>query len=367
MIVVALVAAFVDLHRRPAPGPTKRMQPVVAAPQPPRVRVSQPRAATGQSQATDRRGREADKPSQIPSKGWKDVFFRVKREVSEDNVSIVAAGVAFYGLMALAPAIAALVSIYSLFVSPADIQSHFQGLTGLMPEQARQLLLDQVERIASAPSSGLTFAAVGSLLLTLLSAMKGSKALITAANIAYDEEEKRGFIKLNIAAFSLTVGSILFVLVALGLIAGFPVVVDYLPLPESIRVLLSLLRWPFLAVLLVLGLALFYRYAPHRSTAKWRWVTWGSVFSTVFWIVGSVLFSVYVAKFASYNESYGSLGAVVVLLMWFFVSAFVVILGAEINAEMEHQTARDSTTGTASPIGERGAYVADTVGEAKPG
>lgn len=308
------------------------------------------------------RGRDAAKPSELPASGWKDILTRVKNEVSEDNVSIVAAGVAFYGLMALAPAIAALVSIYGMFASPASIQSHFSNLVGVMPEDARQLLLDQITRIATSSETNLSIAAAGALLLALLSAMKGSKALITAANIAYDERERRGFIKLNAAAFSLTVASVVFVIVALAFIAGFPVVVQQIPLPASVQTGISLLRWPVLGLLLILGLAGFYRYAANRHEPKWRWVTWGSVASTVLWIIGSILFSFYVSRFGSYNETYGSLGAVVILLMWFYLSAYVVLLGAELNSEMEHQTARDSTTGPSAPMGGRGAYVADTLG-----
>ncbi len=325
------------------------------------------RAAPQAQSAHSDRGRSATAPSQIPAAGWKDVLSRVKSEMGEDNVSIVAAGVAFYGLMALAPAIAALVSIYGLFVSPSDIQSQFSNLAGIMPEGARQLLIDQVARIAATSDTNLTITAAGSLLLALLSSMKGAKALITAANIAYDEREHRGFVKLNVAALLLTLGATLFVILALALIAGFPIVIGHLPLPQGVKSMLSLLRWPVMAVLLIVGLAVVYRYAPHREDPKWRWVTWGSVLSAVLWIIGSILFSLYVSKFASYNETYGSLSAVVVLLMWFYLSAYIVLLGAELNSEMEHQTARDSTTGGSAPLGQRGAYVADTVGESKQG
>lgn len=310
-------------------------------------------------------GRDADKPSEIPTDGWKDVLYRVKNEITEDNVSLIAAGVAFYGLMALAPAIAAMVSIYGLFVTPDAMQSQMQNLTRFMPADASQLVLDQVTRITSASQANLSIAAIGSLLLALLSAMKGSKALITAANITYDEQERRGFLKLNLAALGLTVGAVLFVIVALVLIAAFPVIIDHLPVPAGIQSILSLGRWPLLGLLLILGLAAFYRYAPNRSEPKWRWVSWGSVLGMVLWLVGSILFSLYVSNFASYNETYGSLGAVVVLLMWFYLSAFVVLLGAEVNSEMEHQTARDSTVGEEAPLGSRGAYVADTIGESR--
>lgn len=352
VLSLSMLAWFVRKHTRASPQARSRHQ-------------SRPDQSTINQEESHTMGRDANKPSEITAEGWKDVLFRVKKEINEDNVSLVAAGVAFYGLMALAPAIAALVSIYGLFVPPQDMHSQMANLAQFMPADARQLILDQITRIASASDTNLSIAAVGSLLLALLSAMKGAKALITAANITYDEKEKRGFVKLNLAAFALTIGSILFVIVALVLIAGFPIVVDYLPVPDGIQSVLSLTRWPVLGVLLILGLAAFYRYAPNRNEPKWRWVTWGSVLGMVLWLVGSILFSLYVSNFASYNETYGSLGAVVVLLMWFYLSAFVVLLGAEVNSEMEHQTARDSTVGEEAPMGQRGAYVADTVGESR--
>lgn len=312
-----------------------------------------------------RRGRDADKPAQIPLAGWKDVLYRIKDEMSEDNISVVSAGVAFYGLLALIPALAALASIYGLVVSPSAVQSQFANLIGIIPEASRQLLIDQLARISSAPNTNLGLTAVGSLLLALLSAMKGAKALIAAANITYDEREHRGFIKLNIAAFTLTLSGILFTILALGLIAAFPIIIGYMPLPGGLQAGLALLRWPVLAVLLIVGLAAFYRFAPNRTNAKWRWVTWGSVLATALWVIGSALFSLYVSHFANYNKTYGSLGAVVGLLMWLYLSAYVILLGAEMNAEMEHQTARDSTICNGAPIGQRGAYVADTIGKSK--
>jgi membrane protein len=310
-------------------------------------------------------GREAVRPGQIPARGWIDVFNRVRLSLAEDNLSIVAAGVAFYGLLAIVPALAAIVAIYGLFVSPAMIQEQFTGLSGILPAEARQLLGEQMQRIAGTADRTLGWTAAGSLLFALFSAMKGATALIAALNIAYDEREDRGFIRLYLLALALTVGGILFAIASLALVAVFPVVVGYLPLPEAWRTALALLRWPVLAVLVMAALAVVYRYAPARRPAKWRWISWGSVAATVLWLIGSVLFSLYVARFAGYNETYGSLGAIVVLLMWFYLSAYVMLLGAEFNAETEHQTARDSTAGPDLPLGRREAHVADTVGRAR--
>lgn len=332
----------------------------------------QPRAASGpasappsHSVADTNRGRDAERPRDIPGAGWKDVLARVKTEMSEDNVSLVAGGVAFYGLLAIIPALAAAVSIYGLFVTPATIEQQFATVADILPTQAREILTSQLQRIAGSGGAALGWAAALSLLLTLASAMKGAKALIIATNIAYEERETRGFVQLNLLAFALTLGGVLFVILSLVFVALLPAVIDFLPLPDWARTAVSALRWPVLGLLLILGLAALYRYAPARSHAKWRWLTWGSALATVLWLVGSALFSYYVSNFGSYNETYGSLGAVVILLMWFYLSAYAVLVGAEFNAETEHQTARDSTIGPVRPLGERGAYVADTVGRAR--
>lgn len=315
--------------------------------------------------ASSPHGRHATRPSEIPTRGWMDVLNRVKTSLSEDNLSIVAAGVAFYGLLAIVPALAAVVSVYGLFVSPDTIQEQFAGLSGMLPAEARQLLSEQMQRIAGSANTTLGWTAAGTLLFALLSSMKGATALITALNIAYDEIEHRGFIKLNLLALLITIGGVLFAIASLALIAVFPAVVEYLPLPQAWRTALAWLRWPVLGILVMVALGVVYRYAPARRPAKWRWVSWGSIAATVLWLIGSVLFSLYVATFASYNETYGSLGAIVILLMWLYLSAYVLLLGAEFNAEAEHQTELDSTAGAARPLGLRHAHVADTVGQAR--
>lgn len=325
-----------------------------------------PRQAGGAADMWDaQRGRQAERPRDIPATGWKDVFARVRTEMAEDNLSIVAAGVAFFGLLAIIPALAAAVSIFGLFVSPEEFQQQFASVAVVLPDQARDVLTGQMERISGSADTALGWAAAGSLLLTLASAMKGAKALISAVGIAYDQPEDRGFLQLNVLAFAFTFGAVLFVIVSLTLIAALPAVIDLLPLPEALRTALQALRWPVLALLLMVGLALLYRFAPARRYAKWRWISWGAVLATVIWLAVSALFSFYVSNFGNYNETYGSLGAVAILLLWFYLSAYSVLLGAEFNAETEHQTARDSTTGPVKPLGERGAYVADTLGRAR--
>jgi membrane protein len=308
------------------------------------------------------RGRQADRPSEIPKSGWRDVLLRTKDQISDDHVSMVAGGVAFYGLLALFPGIAAMVAIWGLLFDPQQVEQQIAGMSGLLPQDAAAIVTEQARKVA-AGGTGLSLAAIGGILFALYSASKGMKALIEGLNIIYDEEEKRGFLKLNLVALALTLAVMVAMLVALGLIIVAPALLGSLGLGSIVQTLVDLLRWPVLFVGVMLVLAALYRYAPSRAEPRWRWVSWGAGLATAVWLVGSVGFSIYVSNFASYNETYGSIGAVIILLMWFWLSAFIVLLGAELNAEMEHQTERDSTTGMPRPRGQRGAYVADHVGE----
>ncbi|MBK8909647.1 MAG: YihY/virulence factor BrkB family protein [Rhodospirillales bacterium] len=310
-------------------------------------------------------GGSAEKPSEIPARGWRDVLMRVKDEVGKDNIGLVAAGVAFYALLAIFPALAALVAIFGMVMDPAELQNQTQALAGIVPEAALSIIQGQLAAVASAGGGKLSLVAIGSILLALWSATKGTKAMMTALNIAYDEEEQRGFFKLNVVALLLTVGAILGVIVTLAAIVVAPALLGNLGLGDAVQSAISLLRWPLLLILAIIGMAFLYRYGPSRDAARWRWVSWGAAGSVVVWIVASGLFSWYVSNFDSYNKTYGSLGAVVILLMWFYISAYVFLLGAEINGEMEHQTARDTTAGPEKPMGERGAYAADHVATAR--
>jgi membrane protein len=312
------------------------------------------------------RGRGAEKPSQIPRKGWRDVAIRVKNEQTADNLDIVAAGSAFYAMLAMVPALAAAVTLYGLVADPASIQQQLQAIADVMPPAAVQILQDQLTRIAQQAETSLSIGLVVSLIAALWSANKGMKALITSLNIVYDEEENRGFFKLNLWSLLLTICAIVFGLLALTAIVALPSIIESLGLPETIGNVLILLRWPLLALIGIIGLALIYRYAPDRETPRWRWVSWGSVMAAVLWIVASLLFSWYVSNFDDYNKTYGALGAVVILMLWFFLSIYLLLLGGEINAEMEHQTRRDTTTGESEPMGQRGAFAADTLGEEHP-
>lgn len=308
-------------------------------------------------------GREARKPKEFPAPAWKDILYRTKEEVSKDNLSIVAGGVAFYMLLAIFPGIGAMVAIYALVADPAQIQQQLSALSGVLPQQAMSILQDQLTRVASGESGALSFGAVFGILLALWSAAKGMKAVITGLNIVYEEEDERSFLKLNALAVALTLGAIVFVIVSLGLIVIFPAILGSLGLSEAASILTSILRWPLLAICVIIGVGLLYRYAPHRQRPQFRWISWGSIGATLLWIAASVGFSYYVSNFGNYNETYGSIGAVIILLMWFYITAFVILLGAELNAEMEHQTRQDTTTGQPEPMGQRGANMADTLGE----
>lgn len=309
------------------------------------------------------RGRHATRPSEIPRKGWRDILLRVKQEISDDNISMIAAGVAFYGILAIFPALGALVSLYGLIANPADVEQQMMQLRPLLPKDAFDLLATQMHTIASTSSGALGIGFISGLFLTLWSAAKGSNALITAMNIAYDEQETRGFFRLNFLAMLFTVGGILLLLLALTSIVVIPSILSLIGLEKGTEWFVSLVRWPILALFIMAGLSMLYRYGPNRRKAQWKWLTWGGAIATVLWLISSALFSVYVANFGKYNETYGSVGAGVGLLMWFYISSYIVLIGAEINAEMEHQTVKDTTKGQPKPLGERRAFVADTVGK----
>jgi membrane protein len=310
----------------------------------------------------DERGRQARRLRDIPRPGWRDIALRVKEETTRDNLSIIAAGVAFYAMLAIFPALAALVSIYGLVADPAQVSQHMASIGQVLPEQAYQILDQQLSSVAGSAGGALTIGAIGGLLLALWSAARGMKAMLLALDITYDEEEKRGFLRFNALALLLTLGAVLFILLALALIAILPAILGQLGLPETVQTLLVWLRWPLLGLLVILGVAVLYRFGPDRDQPRWRWVSLGAVLATVLWLVVSALFSWYVSNFGSYQETYGAMGAVVILLMWFYITAYAILLGAEINAEMEHQTEADTTRGAERPMGERDAHMADSRG-----
>ncbi|WP_061933686.1 YihY/virulence factor BrkB family protein [Aureimonas sp. AU22] len=310
------------------------------------------------------RGRAADHPGQIPARGWKDVLWRTVQEFSADRLMLVAAGVTFYVLLALFPAITAMVSIYGLFTDASNFGDQMRVLSSFLPGGAMDIISEQMARVASKGETKLGFGLVFGLGLALWSANAGMKTLFDALNIVYEEEEKRGFVRLTLVSLFFTLCAIVFLIVALAGVVLLPIVLDFLRL-GGVEPWLLLLRWPLLLVVVVGGLSIVYRYGPSRARARWRWITPGAGIAAVLWVIFSIAFSWYAQNFGNYDETYGSLGAAIGFMTWIWVSTMVVLVGAEIDAELEHQTSRDSTTHPAQPMGRRGAKMADTLGEAQ--
>jgi membrane protein len=310
------------------------------------------------------RGRGAEKPTEVPPRGWKDVLVRVKGELKADGVSLLAAGVAFYALLALVPSLVALVSVYGLVANPEDIQRNIEDALAAAPTEVRDLVSSQLSSIVESEPSGLRLGVIVGLVVALWSASAGMKHLIEAINLAYAEDDERGFIKLRGLALLLTVGGIALLAAAVGGLIVLPNVLGDSGGEGVARTVLMIVRWPLLAIVGLLALSVLYRWAPDREAARWRWVSAGALFATVGWVIASIGFSIYTSNFGQYNETYGALGAIVVVMLWLYITAFVIIAGAELNAELERQTAVDSTTGPPRPLGERNAYAADTVGRA---
>ena len=312
------------------------------------------------------RGRHARTPSEIPRAGWRDILLRVWQKIGDDNISLVSAGVALNTLLAVFPAMAVLASIYGMFASPAEVAKEIQPFFGILPHDAAGIIQTQLQALARPRDQTLGIAAIVSLVVSIYYSSQGVSALMSATNIAYSEGERRGFIMRLVVALGFAVGAVVGFVVMLLLTVAVPLGLQHLPVPMFVSVAVLALRWILLWLFAILGLALVYRYAPSRDNPQWRWVTWGSVIGATLWLASSLLFSLYVRDFGSYGKTYGALGGVIVLLMWFYLQAFSIVIGAELNAEAEHQTAVDTTRGPPAPMGERGAYVADTLGRSQP-
>lgn len=310
---------------------------------------------------TNMGGPTLERPADFSGRDWKAVMMRVWTCIGEDNISLIAAGCAFYSVLALFPGITALVLIYGLVADPAQVSAQLAQLEGILPADVLTMIKDQMTRVAGQNESALGWGLVVAVGFAFWSASAGMKAIFTALNIAYKEREKRNILVFNLLGLLFTVMAILAVIVGLVAIVVVPAVLAFVGLGGVFEWSLRIARWPLLAVIVALGLAVLYRYGPSRATARWEWLTWGSTIATLIWLAASIGFAIYVASFASYNATYGSLGAPVVLLMWFYITAFAVLLGAEINGELEHQTSIDTTTGPSKPMGRRGAYMADHV------
>jgi membrane protein len=309
------------------------------------------------------RGRRATSPHQIPMPGWKDILTRSCAEVSENNIFLVAGGVTYAVLLALFPGLAALVSIYGLLLDPAQVEKQVAAMSEVLPAESAQMIGDELQKLVTASQGSLSISAGVALVLALWSASRGMSGLLSALNIAYDEKETRSFVRVNVVAILLTLAMLAGGTVVIALVGVVPAALQLIGLERSTQWLLLVLEWPLLIAVVMAGLAVLYRYAPDRHPPRWRWVSPGAIVATVLWLFGSIAFTVYVSHFNSYDKTYGSLGGVVVMLTWLYLSAFVALLGAVINAQSERQTQVDSTTGQPKSMGERKAYAADTIGE----
>jgi membrane protein len=306
------------------------------------------------------RGRQADTPKDIPPQGWRDILWRVFWSISEDRILSTSGSVAFFALLAVFPGIAAIVSLYGLFADASMISKHLSLLSGFLPDGVLQLIAEALIFRQANDTLGTAF--IVGLLIALVSANSGMAALFDALNVVYDEREKRSLVRFYAITFLFTLAGIVFVIFAIAGVVVLPLMMKFVGLATTTEWLLAILRWPILFVAIVASLACIYRYGPSRRDARWRWVTWGSIVGALLWMATSMLFSWYVATFDTYNKIYGSLGAGVGFMIWLWISAVVVLLGGELNAQMEHQTARDTTEGGSKPLGSRGATMADHVG-----
>lgn len=307
------------------------------------------------------RGLTADTPAEIPARGWMDVLKRTIRETGKDRVVSFAGGITFFALLALFPAITALVSIYGLFADRAAMAEHLNLLSGFVPASGMEIIAAQIARITATDTTTLGLASIAALLMALWSANGGVKALLDGLNVAYGEDEQRGFLALNATAFGFTLGAIALVIGMIGVIAVLPALTAWLPFSGAAEALLTWGRWPLVLVLMIAVLAALYRFGPSRADARLSWTAPGTILAALGLMLFSMLFSWYAANFANYNETYGSLGAAIGFMTWMWLSATIVLIGAELNHEAERQTARDTTTGLAKPMGTRGAHGADTV------
>jgi len=311
-------------------------------------------------------GATANEPKQIPAKGWFQVTKRAWAEAKVDQVPLLAAGVAFYSFLSLFPAMIAAVTIYGLVADPATVERQTKAISDALPADAASIITDQMEAIASQPEQSLGLGLIIALALALWSASGGVGNIVTAVNIAYDEEETRGFVKRKALALVFTLGAILFVVVAVTLIAVTPLLLDAFVPDGVLSVLLNAARWIGVVIAVAIALAVLYRYAPDRDSPRFAWVSVGAAVATVIWVIASVGFSLYVENFGSYSKTYGALAGVAILMLWLWITAFIVLLGAEINAEAEQQTVEDTTVGEPRPLGERGAVKADNLPHEQP-
>lgn len=309
-----------------------------------------------------RRGRQARSPFQMTLLGWKDVLARTWKEANDDRVLSVAGSVAFFTLLALVPGLSVLISIYGLFTDPAQVPAQLQPLTGILPLEARALIEEQAQRLAGQPTDTLSLNLLIGLGVAIWSANAAIKGVFDGLNVIYGEAEKRSFIYFNLVSLLTTCGAMLLLMCALFVIALAPALLAALPFASASERLLSALRWPIFYALSVAAIAVLYWIGPSRRAARFTWVLPGAFLAALLWAGTSALFSLYVTTLGNYTATYGSLATVIVFMTWLWLSAIIILMGAELNAELEHQTAEDTTRGEPKPMGLRGAVVADAIG-----
>ena len=311
---------------------------------------------------TDPKGRDAPSPWKMPAGGWWAALKRTRTEMNDDNVGLIAAGTAFYAFASIVPVLAAVVLSYGLFADQQTVVRNIEGLFGSLPQDAARLITDQLLTVVRTEGGKKGFGLVIALALALYGGTKAAGAIVTALNIAYEEKETRGFVKLNLLNLAIVLGAVLLIFGAIAATGVLAFLGSLMPgAPGFILLLIRLASYAAIAALAVSAGAALYRYGPNRANAKWAWLTPGSAIATVLWLAGTALFGFYVANFGSYGATYGALGSVIVLLTWLWLTAYVYLFGAELNSELERQTAKDTTTGKDRPMGARGARAADTV------
>jgi membrane protein len=298
---------------------------------------------------TTKRAGESRPSSRAPGRGWKDALLSVYHGISDDRIMLIGAGVTYYAILALFPGIGAIVAIYGLFADPSSIAAHLDTLSGVAPAGAVGVLRDQLMRLAHQNRAALGFSFAVSLGIALWSANAGVSGLFEALTAVYEEKEKRSLVKYYAMTLAFTAGMIVLVLLSLVILIVLPLVLDHIAHPGVPPVLLKIIRWPILFVLIVLALSVIYRYCPSRSAPRWRWITWGSAFAAVAWLVVSALFSWYVANFGSYDKTYGSLGAIIGFMTWMWLSIVVVLVGARLDAELARRGAPVDAAGPPAP------------------
>lgn len=306
-------------------------------------------------------GRYAEGVFEIPPGAWRAILTRTFTDINENNISLIAGGATFFLLLSIFPFLAALVALYGLVFDVSNVEQQVAALSGVLPEAGTEILTEQLGRLAAQGGGALGLGFVVSLGVALWSANAGVKALFSALNVVYGEQEERGFVRLTLVSFAFTLAAILTAILLLLAVVGVPAVMGWFGLDTVGETIVSLARWPLLFVVLVLGLSMLYRYGTSRRAPRLRWVIWGSLATALLWVLVSAAFSFYLANFANYNATYGSLGAVIGFMMWLYVSLMILLLGAELNAEIEHQLITDTTVGPMRPMGERDAVMSDTL------